>query len=226
MITLGIIGVVAAMTLPTLIHNYQKKVTVNRLKKAYTVMSQAIKLSETQNGEYETWEPYEDSTEFVNKYYKPYIKSVKICDSAYDCGLKHHTGGNCGKNGNCSPWACNDKNKNVTCVGKFNYKSQSVIVLSDGIFVKISTRNENNNNVLPMSQRNIHVDINGASGPNIYGKDYFIFSVQNGNLLPFTYRYTTESQIMNDCSKNGSYKFTCSYKIMQDGWEIADDYPW
>lgn len=31
LITLGIIGIVAAMTIPTLINNYQKKITVTRL---------------------------------------------------------------------------------------------------------------------------------------------------------------------------------------------------
>ena len=35
LITLGIIGIVAAMTLPTLIGKYQKKQTVTQLKKAY-----------------------------------------------------------------------------------------------------------------------------------------------------------------------------------------------
>ena len=34
LITLGIIGIVAAMTLPALIGNYQKHVTVNKLKKS------------------------------------------------------------------------------------------------------------------------------------------------------------------------------------------------
>ena len=33
LITLGIIGVVAALTLPSLVTNYQKQVTVNKLKK-------------------------------------------------------------------------------------------------------------------------------------------------------------------------------------------------
>lgn len=35
LITLGIIGIVAAITLPTLITNYQKKTTATRVKKAY-----------------------------------------------------------------------------------------------------------------------------------------------------------------------------------------------
>ena len=35
LITLGIIGIVAAMTLPVVIGNYQKKVTVEKLKTVY-----------------------------------------------------------------------------------------------------------------------------------------------------------------------------------------------
>lgn len=40
LITLGIIGIVAAMTLPALIGKYQKNQTLTQLKKAYTEISQ------------------------------------------------------------------------------------------------------------------------------------------------------------------------------------------
>ena len=43
LITLGIIGVVAAITLPTLIQNYQKQVWVNQLKKEISVMQNAVR---------------------------------------------------------------------------------------------------------------------------------------------------------------------------------------
>ena len=42
LITLGIIGVVAAMTMPSLVVNYQKKQTAVRLERFYSIMSQAI----------------------------------------------------------------------------------------------------------------------------------------------------------------------------------------
>ncbi len=42
LITLGIIGVVAAMTMPSLIQNYQKRQTAVRLEKFYSIMSQAV----------------------------------------------------------------------------------------------------------------------------------------------------------------------------------------
>lgn len=55
MITLGIIGVVAAMTIPTLIANYQEKVTVTRLKKFYSTFSQAYQLAIVENGTIDRW---------------------------------------------------------------------------------------------------------------------------------------------------------------------------
>ena len=45
LITLGIIGVVAAMTLPTLIENYQKTVLVAQLKKEINTISNVFKLA-------------------------------------------------------------------------------------------------------------------------------------------------------------------------------------
>ena len=43
LITLGIIGVVAAMTITTLLAKYQEKQTVTKLKQTYSILSQAIR---------------------------------------------------------------------------------------------------------------------------------------------------------------------------------------
>ena len=42
LITIGIIGIVAAMTMPSLIANYRKKQTAVRLERFYSIMSQAV----------------------------------------------------------------------------------------------------------------------------------------------------------------------------------------
>ena len=46
LITLGIIGVVASITLPALVQNYQKHVLKNQYKKAYANFYNAIKLTQ------------------------------------------------------------------------------------------------------------------------------------------------------------------------------------
>ena len=81
LITLGIIGVVAAMTLPALVQNYRKHVVETRLAKFYTVMNQAIQRSEVDNGSQEFWEfPSGSSSrlDFYNKYLAKYIKTTKV----------------------------------------------------------------------------------------------------------------------------------------------------
>ena len=55
LITLGIIGVVAALTLPTLIQNQQEKEKVVRLKKAYSILNNAIQRAITEDGPISSW---------------------------------------------------------------------------------------------------------------------------------------------------------------------------
>lgn len=55
LITLGIIGVVAALTMPSLIQNYRKHVVETRLAKVYSVMNQAIKMTSAEYGEPTVW---------------------------------------------------------------------------------------------------------------------------------------------------------------------------
>ena len=50
LITLGIIGVVASLTMPTMQQSYQKRVAVVRLQKFYSIMSQAVTKWENDNG--------------------------------------------------------------------------------------------------------------------------------------------------------------------------------
>lgn len=58
LITLGVIGVVAAITIPGLITSYNKKITETRLAKFYSVFNQAIRLSAAENGDVDTWDDY------------------------------------------------------------------------------------------------------------------------------------------------------------------------
>ncbi|HIS81988.1 TPA: type II secretion system protein, partial [Candidatus Scatenecus faecavium] len=50
LITLGIVSVIAAMTLPSIIGNYKKKTYVTALQKFYTEFSQALQNSQADAG--------------------------------------------------------------------------------------------------------------------------------------------------------------------------------
>ena len=55
LITLGVIGIVAAMTMPTLIQNYKKHVVETKLSKFYTTMNQAVAKAEVIYGDKKEW---------------------------------------------------------------------------------------------------------------------------------------------------------------------------
>ncbi len=85
LITLGIIGVVAALTISNVIQDYQKKQTVVQLRKVYNDINNAVKLSEVDNGPMSQWDyvqrtcyVYECIAPFLEKYYLPYFKDAQF----------------------------------------------------------------------------------------------------------------------------------------------------
>ena len=91
LITLGIIGVVAAMTMPSLIQSYKRQEATARLKKFSSMMSQAVIMSEMENGEMADWTYTAESgtvtnsmatKEFFMTYFAKYIKYISTEDNA------------------------------------------------------------------------------------------------------------------------------------------------
>lgn len=82
LITLGVVGVVAAMTMSTLIKNYQKNIMLNKLKYTYSILAQAIKMAEVDNGPASEWSASQTlSSRFADTYILPYIKTQKTASS-------------------------------------------------------------------------------------------------------------------------------------------------
>jgi len=83
LITMSIIGIVAALTMPTLTANTRKKETTARLKKFYSMMQQALISSELENGMMQDWRigtgtNYESTKAFFDKYLGPYLKYTSV----------------------------------------------------------------------------------------------------------------------------------------------------
>ena len=86
LITLGIIGVVAALTIPALIMNYQEKQTITKLQKSYAALKNAFDLAKVEHGDYDTWSwnqlPTTDGQRtqyFWETYIFPHLKITKTC---------------------------------------------------------------------------------------------------------------------------------------------------
>ncbi len=92
LITLGIIGVVAVLTIPPLVQNHRKTVAETRLKRFYSMINQAVQLSELDHGPQDTWSYNLDAikdedgnnvydaermADKFDEYLAPYMKIIK-----------------------------------------------------------------------------------------------------------------------------------------------------
>ena len=227
LITLGIIGVVSAITLPALVQNYQKYVTVNRLKKEYSVISNAFVTSQEENGEMNTWGmgdlgSVNDGDNVLIPFYQNYI--VKYLDVVDDCGFS------CIKQKDVKRYRLNGMSWTW-----YNH-SWYVIYLKDGTVVCFMA---DNNSVVWTTVR-IYVDINGDRGPNVSGKDIFTIRLEaNGDSalrlsgIDAIKRLKNRDYALGDCRECCSKESTgnyagdfCAGLIQYDGWKISKDYPW
>jgi len=216
LITLGIIGVVAAMTIPNLIAGQQKRATVTKLQRAISVLNQTYKLSFDEVGELdaETTKDF-DSKEYFNTYWAPYIKVLTYCTTSKVCGYDTDT-----------PWTQTNNQKSGWYV--VEPRLRSTFMTMDGFVYVIflatwADASGKNKNALYQ----VIVDLNGAAKPNKFGKDVFWLSrVQEdgGGIRPYCYD-KTDVEVNADCSKSGVGE-CCAEKIRRAGWEIEKDYPW
>ena len=215
LITLGIIGVVAAITIPTLITNHKKKVLPVRLQKFYSTFNNALQMSQVYNGDMLSWElPTREDDEANYQYYNKYILS-------YMKGIRK-----------CAP---NDTKCNYTLdsnIDAENGKNYTRFIFSDGSCFGILTGWTNESNA------RIHgwFDYNCNGNPNKAGKDEFSFYLNFSNMsklyTPFQYTYYYASgKKLSDMDREEvkelckSEPQNCGALIQFDGWVVADDYP-
>ena len=216
LITLGVIGVVSALTLPTLIKNYQKKETVTKLQKAISVLNQAYRLSNDEVGEALAIDSTNmDSEEYFNTYWAPYIKTLTYCKTPNNCGYTSYTPFK-KLSGAQSGWYVVEP------------RLRSTFLTPEGfIYVIFLATWQNAETLEKKTQQQIFVDINGANRPNQYGKDVFWLSRgdnEGEGIQPYCHN-KTDSEIQADCSKTGDGE-CCAEMIRRASWTIPNNYPW
>lgn len=226
LITLGIIGVVASMTLPTLVGKYKKVQTISQLKKTYTVLNQAFRHSEADNESSLYWNVDNGIDYYFNTYWKPYLNIISFC--------KGSRGNKACSYDSSTPWRRANGKKDAYLV--LDDASRMPFILSDGTFVSIliasgygsgeGVENSDGEMEFPGGKDNrIIVDLNASGRPNQFGKDVFLFiRISGKGILPYGYNLE-HNEIDDNCSSNGS-GFMCAAKLIRDGWNMKDDYPW
>jgi|GEM_PF-570628 hypothetical protein len=197
-ITLGIIGVVAAMTMPALIANHRKTVLKTQFKKAYSELQQVnqnfIKDYDMNICEY-NWQMWDET--------KSGYASSKATSDAF---IEYYTGDGTSK----SQILGSNQIKNLT-----GTKTVPQTLFDDGGAVDIQKRTFYfefgvSNTKCPI----ISVDVNGYyKRPNQLGVDIFSFRpTKDGKIIPIGNPQTINDQINGSAVLGNNHSCTCTKK--------------
>lgn len=214
LIALGIIGVVAALTMPVLVEKHQKKVFATKVKQTYAILSNALIASVAENGPPSEWdfgqsvenngsnelEPPEATEQMAVKYFLPYLQNCKH--------------------------ALKDRTYYILLSNGATLTFQKAGYTSNGIYTPTV--------LYILASFNGNISHNSASSRNYSKSDVVMLlrCTQNNAKLNFYDAANTRSAIINK-TKNGCRKevpanlrYGCGALIQYDGWEIKDDFPW
>lgn len=216
LITLGIIGIVAALTIPALVKKYQHHVLYNSLLKHYAIMQTALEKMQADTGITPNSKNYDIQT-FKNQY----IKHFKVL---LDCGLgstdvtdKVNAKEYCVTEQNLTEEGGRRYTKHYQTYNKKKQIDNSLLnngqfVLTDGSLILIENWN--------IGTLYISVDVNGIKNrPNIWGQDLFTFQLMaNGKLVPMgmdgtKYPPETHCSLTSTNTENG---VACTHRALTD----------
>ena len=200
LITLGIIGVVAAMTIPTLMTNIKAQKMRTAFLKQYSVIQQVFKQMESDDIS------LDPSTYAASTFYKTfanYLTGATLCTSSSDNELCYH------------------RDSNVYKGILRNYLDDGNIVMKDGTLLMFeNTRKTVHTNVF------ITVDLNGIKNPpNALGFDTFTFEFKDGVLRTMGDKdtqyqgdaYCNLDKVLNETNTYFAYHgIACAQKAKED----------
>lgn len=221
LITLGIIGVVAAITIPTLLSNVQRKRLQTQFKKTYAEVNVAARTffaEEDMSVHDFDGEAYGSDTSGGNirsdlvlqrfmSYFKGQTRTTEYKWRAYDSNHK-----------------ITQKNLNGQPINSYPCDKSSVILDITG---RIWAMDDSSAQSKTAYGPKICVDINGVDSPNRLGYDRFVFVfTENNSVVPYTGtswsdlngNQTDENVIKKYCDYNESSipAFSCAYFALKD----------
>ena len=171
LITLGIIGVVAAITIPTLMKNTQDAEFKTAWKKAFSELSQANQQIITDNGGQDFSGQCSDyNNTCLKDLFATKLKFVKQCTNANTEG--------------CSPINAKFMDGANTHIVDIN-SAYPALVTASGYSIRFRAHDSACTLAFPYECGWMQVDVNGLKSPNIAGRDIFFLGVAKTKLAPF-----------------------------------------
>lgn len=223
LITLGIIGVVAAITIPSVINDAQDKQYKAMFKKQYSVIAQAIQLVYAKENTYIT--PQTDGWEKMPYYVCAIGKELKSIGSGIKCEVisnsQDYTINSIPKNKNVH-WHKNeewfDKTGKPLAMNGGGADGYGLLtfLLPDGALINFNCGYE------------VFIDVNGYKKPNTVGRDIFYFFIKDNQFTPVFWTSERGNNV-NGCSGAANWTTLTPYNYKEDcetgsGWGCSPVY--
>lgn len=205
LITLGIIGVVAAMTLPTLNQKLEDQRNMSMLKKTYSILQQATNMVIADYESPEYWGMVDNNDAVVTDIYNRYRKHFNMMRE-------------CANSEGCWGYPTKYLNDSVYWSAHETSWCQYAFTLVTGVNVLMDIYPDDqlrNNFGVDVDYHCLvfWVDLNADRLPNTIGRDIFAFVVTHRGLQP------AGRHNKNLCNRSGM-GFSCMGNIIEAGWKI------
>lgn len=219
LITLGIIGIVAALTIPTLISKYENNVSATKLIKTYSMLQSAFTNISNDNGTPGSFNniPFlaagsGENSDYVVDAFRPYLRIASEKPSGcWEYGFEQGAKSHCihGQTGN-DDGACNSQSP-----------CRPQVILDSGVALGIYSNVNKCDDVTDTCGR-IYVDTNATKPPNTWGRDIFVFEIYSNGIFP----HGTSGKIQwayadtphgDACTDPSAYGHNCALKIITEG---------
>ena len=207
LITAVIIGVIAAIIIPSVIENYQEKVLVNKTKKFYVYINQAVQLAVIEKGTVDKWGLTTDDSSGMLTNIMTYLKYDTFCSSGDTC----HTADKLYYSTHLRTQHTTTSQDNILKPSSGYYS----LILSDGSVVGTYVYSANCDELFTTDTDTYQlcgeytVDVNGSAEPNMYGKDIFVFLLTKKDVLP-------AGIFKPGDTKTDYYPYTSTYGCLQE----------
>lgn len=232
-LTLAVIGVIAATTIPTMIHQTNKRHTIEQLKKSAATLNQAIYNSTITSGTINTWTWQTESgiENILQNTIMPRLNVGYICSGEVTPSRQ------------CSYAVKGVDGADLEISNMF--KARTRVLLNDGSLVAFTdagtflsdgedgddSGDDDSIDKPTGSECNwggsskalcgvFMVDVNGNKKPNMVGKDIFYYGLYfSGSVLPYGVNEGDEF-IEENCTAGSNGK-TCAAKITRNSWDVC-----
>lgn len=212
LISLGVIGIIAALTIPAIIINIQNAELKSKFKKEFSIFSQAFLDMQKDNGGTLAGVFQGNLTSFQTNFQK-YLNATDFASSSNSstniswedsCDFKYLNGTYQGGTYDC----------NACPTGRLADGTMFIVLVSWATH-DLSTCTISGSYPRADLCFDIFMDVNGKTAPNTMGKDIYAISVYKNKVVPIDWFHGTGAVDSSDCTTSGA-GIGCSTKVVLD----------